>query len=191
MDEIVRAAMAKWPNVPDCVGWLGLDARGDWWMRDDHVQAQGPFCGPAACQASKGVRLQHDKLLAFIGRNYGRDEQGCWFFQNGPQRVFVELALTPWVWRLSVAGDLVSHTGQSALRLSCCMDENGHLLVNTDLGLGVVHSQDMWIAAEMVESGRWSVTECLWRELPQQYGFVNSPQAFRQLQAMKAKKTGQ
>jgi hypothetical protein len=33
--------MAKWPQVPACFGWLGLDDRGDWYMRDDKVQAQG------------------------------------------------------------------------------------------------------------------------------------------------------
>ena len=27
MDEIVKAALKKWPNVPDCRGWLALDAR--------------------------------------------------------------------------------------------------------------------------------------------------------------------
>ncbi len=27
MDEIVRQAMAKWPSVPHCYGWLALDAR--------------------------------------------------------------------------------------------------------------------------------------------------------------------
>ena len=41
MDDIVRQAIAKWPNVPDCYGWLGLDARGNWYMRDDRVQAPG------------------------------------------------------------------------------------------------------------------------------------------------------
>ena len=30
MDDIVKQAMAKWPNVPHCYGWLGLDARGNW-----------------------------------------------------------------------------------------------------------------------------------------------------------------
>jgi hypothetical protein len=30
MDDIVKQAMAKWPNVPACHGWLGLDARGHW-----------------------------------------------------------------------------------------------------------------------------------------------------------------
>ena len=31
MDAIVEAALRKWPNVPACRGWLGLDARGDWY----------------------------------------------------------------------------------------------------------------------------------------------------------------
>ena len=43
MDDIVKAALKKWPNVPHCYGWLALDARGDWYMRDDRTQAAGPF----------------------------------------------------------------------------------------------------------------------------------------------------
>jgi hypothetical protein len=43
MDEVVRAALKKWPNVPACYGWLALDARGDWYMRDDRIQAAGAF----------------------------------------------------------------------------------------------------------------------------------------------------
>ena len=35
MDDIVKAALAKWPNVPDCYGWLGFDARGNWYMREN------------------------------------------------------------------------------------------------------------------------------------------------------------
>jgi hypothetical protein len=31
----------------------------------------------------------------FIQRNYDHDAQGQWFFQNGPQRVYVELEATP------------------------------------------------------------------------------------------------
>ena len=98
MDDIVRQAMAKWPNVPDCYGWLGLDTRGNWYMRDDRAQSLGPFAGGVA--GAKGSLLQHDKLIAFINRNYLADEQGRWFFQNGPQRVYVELAATPWIWRV-------------------------------------------------------------------------------------------
>ena len=63
MDDIVRQALAKWPNVPHCHGWLGLDARGNWYMRDDRVQAAGAF------PASKGSLLKHEKLLDFIRDN--------------------------------------------------------------------------------------------------------------------------
>ena len=77
MDDIVRQAIAKWPNVPDCYGWLGLDARGSWYMRDDRVQALGPFTGDGASTASKGSRLQHEKLVDFIQRNYECDARGC------------------------------------------------------------------------------------------------------------------
>ena len=41
MDEIVKKAMAKWPDVPHCYGWLALDARGAWRMRDERAQALG------------------------------------------------------------------------------------------------------------------------------------------------------
>ena len=88
MDDIVRQAMAKWPNVPHCYGWLGLDERGNWYMRDDRVQAAGAF--PQA----KGSLLRHEKLIEFIHRNYDHDVQGQWYFQNGPQRVYVELQAT-------------------------------------------------------------------------------------------------
>jgi Protein of unknown function (DUF2946) len=93
MDDIVRQAIAKWPNVPDCHGWLGLDARGNWFMRDDRVQALGAF--PALDTPGKpgarGALLKHEKLIEFIHRNYTRDAAGQWFFQNGPQRVYLEL----------------------------------------------------------------------------------------------------
>ena len=61
MDDIVRQALAKWPNVPHCYGWLALDARGRWYMRDDRVQSAGPF------PVSKGSWLRHEKLVDFIG----------------------------------------------------------------------------------------------------------------------------
>jgi hypothetical protein len=95
MDPIVAAALKKWPNVPHCYGWLALDARGDWYMRDERIQAAGPF------PKVKGSRIEHEKLREFIGRTYGVDEAGAWYFQNGPQRVYVELEAAPYVWRLA------------------------------------------------------------------------------------------
>ena len=78
MDDIVKQALAKWPNVPACAGWLAMDARGQWWMRDAACQARGSFQN--GCAASdvgmKGSQLKHDKLVAFIQRNYGVDAKG-------------------------------------------------------------------------------------------------------------------
>ncbi|HRI18452.1 MAG TPA: DUF2946 family protein, partial [Burkholderiaceae bacterium] len=134
MDDIVRAALKKWPNVPACYGWLALDARGDWYMRDDRVQAAGPF------PAVKGSRILHDKLREFIERNYLADAAGCWYFQNGPQRVYVELEAAPWVWRLAPTGAtarVLSHAGNTAQVESAWLDERGRLFLGTDLGLGI------------------------------------------------------
>lgn len=172
MDDIVKQALAKWPNVPDCWGWLGLDMRGHWWLRDDAAQAQGTF------PQSKGTRLEHEKLLAFIGRNYEANAQGHWFFQNGPQRVYVELENCPMVWRVHADGRVVSHTGYEAKQVQQCVaDEVGHLYLQADGVLGLVHSLDMLHAADAVESGRWTVEEVMWATLPSRFGFVRSPQS--------------
>ena len=179
MDELVKQALAKWPNVPHCYGWLGLDARGNWYMRDDRAQAQGPF---QAGGAAKGSLLKHEKLIDFIGRNYEHDAQGQWFFQNGPQRVYVELELSPWVWRLSqsVAGqvEVASHTGRVAQVQGCLLDELGRVYLPTDLGLGLVHTQDVGWVAEQVEQGHWRPQELLCAQLAARYGYVISPVQF-------------
>lgn len=171
MDDIVKAAMAKWPNVPHCYGWLGLDARGNWYMRDDRTQAQGPF------PASKGSLLKHDKLIEFIQRNYAADAQGQWYFQNGPQRVYVELEVTPWIWRLQPEGGVLSHTGLPAQAQESLLDESGRLYLVTDLGVGLVHSADMNLAADAVEAGRWHPGEVRADALPSRFGYIPQPQA--------------
>lgn len=169
MDDIVKAALAKWPNVPHCHGWLGLDARGQWYMRDDRTQAAGPF------PRSKGSLLRHEKLVAFIHRNYLADEQGQWFFQNGPQRVYVELECTPYVWRLMPDGAVLAHTGERAQVQSSCVDEAGHLYLLTDIGFGLVHSADMLLAADRVEAGEWAPEAVRATDLPSRHGYVPSP----------------
>jgi hypothetical protein len=127
MDELVLRGMAKWPNVPSVYGWLSLDRRGNWRIRDERISNPG--------------------IVAFIGRNYAHDERGCWFFQNGPQRVFVALDYTPFVYR--VVSDrppltLECHTGE---RVSAVfggwLDEAGTLLLETEHGAGIVHDRDL------------------------------------------------
>lgn len=174
MDDIVRQAMAKWPHVPDCYGWLGLDSRGQWHMRDDRVQALGSF--QSGVPGAKGSVLRHDKLIDFIHRNYEADAQGRWYFQNGPQRVFVELECTPIIWRIGQDGQVSAHTGHASPVQACLMDEAGRLYLHTPRGLGLVHTQDVGLAADLIEQGRWTLTECQSHTLPLRFGYVTSPQ---------------
>ena len=126
MDQIVKQAMAKWPNVPAVFGWLGLDARGEW--------------------SIKGDRIANHVVTDFIGRNYLADAEGRWYFQNGPQRVFVTLALTPLVYRLGAGqrAQLQAHTGQSVAAIDrVWLDDAGRLLMATALGPGALDDRDL------------------------------------------------
>ena len=180
MDDIVKQAMAKWPNVPDCYGWLGLDARGDWYLRDGAAQQQGSFTSGAP--GAKGSRVQLDKLNDFIARNYEVDARGCWYFQNGPQRVFVELEATPWVLRLQLdehgALQLHTHTGVAVRANSSWLNEFGQAYLQTELGLGLVHTLDTGVLADAIEAGLLPQPQPIRQaNLPSQFGFVLSPQA--------------
>ncbi len=177
MDDMVKQALAKWPDVPDCYGWLGLDARGNWFMRDEQAQAQGPFAG--GTPQSKGSQLQHEKLIAFIERNYEPDAQGQWFFQNGPQRVYVELEVTPLIWRLHEDLSIQDHTGKPAQLQRCLLDEQGRVYLQTDTGFGLVHTLDMGYVADAVEQGLWVPQDVIAADLPLQFVYVRSPQALQ------------
>ena len=178
MDEIVRQAMVKWPDVPDCYGWLGLDARGNWYMRDDRAQAAGHFASGKA--GSKGSLLKHEKLVEFIQRNYAADASGQWFFQNGPQRVYVELEATPLIWRVNADFSIADHSGRPAIPQRCLLDEHGRVYMEADLGFGLVHTQDVALAADAIGAGLWVPQEIMTRELPTRFGYVRSPQALQQ-----------
>ncbi|TWI66123.1 Protein of unknown function (DUF2946) [Pseudoduganella lurida] len=119
MDDIVKQAMAKWPNVPHCYGWLGLDARGHWRMRDERAQHLD----------LPGDKLAHEALIGFINRNYLHDDEGRWYFQNGPQRVYVNLEATPFIARTDPAHGFVLHTGALLDRINAvAMTEAGELI---------------------------------------------------------------
>lgn len=124
MDDAVRRAMAKWPDVPAVFGWLSLDARGQWLLRRERI----------------GNRL----LIEFIGRNYAGDRSGRWFFQNGPQRVFAALAYAPWVLRMSAEQCLITHTATPVrVVTSAWMDREGIVTLHTEHGAGVVDDRDV------------------------------------------------
>ena len=123
MDAEVLAALAKWPNVPAVFGWLGLTARGEWRL--------------------KGAPIDNAAIRTFIGRNYAGDEQGCWYFQNGPQRVYVKLDATPWIWRVDAQGTVSAHNGAPPQRAAgAALLDDGRLLLLTDLGPGLIDDRD-------------------------------------------------
>jgi hypothetical protein len=128
MDDIVLKAMARWPNVPSVYGWLKLDRRGRWLIKGD------PITNPT--------------VNAFIGRNYMRNDLGQWYFQNGPQRVLVELEYTPYVYRLwrQADGSLTgaTHTDLPINQPSrCWLDDEGNLLIDCEHGIGCVETQSL------------------------------------------------
>ena len=142
MDERVKQAMAKWPNVPSCTGWLALDRRGVWRMRDEAAQQTG----------AAGAPIRHAALNGFINRNYAADESGCWFFQNGPQRVYIELAYTPWVVRLQLEnGDLrlIDQTGADFKPQVGWLDDAGSVLFSDDAHrIALLHDHDLDLFSE-------------------------------------------
>ncbi len=134
MDEIVRQAMAKWPSVPHCYGWLALDARGAFRMRDETAQAAN----------SPGDVIRHPALLSFIYRNYLHDERGCWYFQNGPQRVYVELEATPYIARTEPLHGFVTHDGQPMTNIDhAWMTDDGRLVLRAGDKLAMVDDRDL------------------------------------------------
>ena len=128
MDERVLHSMARWPEVPAVYGWLSLDRRGNWRIR--------------------GERVSNTAVAAFISRNYGHDGEGRWFFQNGPQRVFVTLDYTPFVYRVAsnynAPLELESHTRLPVAAVKgAWLDEEGTLLLQTEQGIGLLSDRDI------------------------------------------------
>jgi hypothetical protein len=134
MDEIVKQAMAKWPDVPHCYGWLGLDARGAWRMRDERAQHFG----------EAGDKVTQAALLGFINRNYAADAQGCWYFQNGPQRVYLNLEATPYIARTDPQQGLLLHTGEAFGPVErAFMTEQGELILQGGGKVAQLDDRDM------------------------------------------------
>jgi hypothetical protein len=130
VDEIVLRSMAKWPDLPAVYGWLALDRRGGWRIKS----AAGGF-----------ESIANAAMREFIGRNYAADDAGRWYFQNGPQRVYVSLDYTPWIYRLDGAGDaFVAHTGAVPREVEAAfLDDAGALLLHTEFGVGAVLDRDL------------------------------------------------
>ncbi|MBL8482434.1 MAG: DUF2946 family protein [Rhodocyclaceae bacterium] len=177
----VLRALALWPNVPDCYGWLYLDRRGNWRLGKEREP------------------VRHAGLTAAIGANYYCTGAGC-FFQNGPQRVWVELEMTPYVLRLADAGGerFVTHNGLAVTHIrEAWLDAGGNLGLVSEHGAGIVDDRDLarlceqlyapdGAAAPDADSAAWlqlGATRLPLTILPpgrsaaMHFGFVTQPQA--------------
>lgn len=168
------SAIARWPNVPACYEWLSLDRRGDWRLQ--------------------GERVTHRGLIDFMNRQYGGDDAGRWFVQNGPQRVYVDLAATPWIFRRDGAA-FVAHTGTPAGAVKAVLiDGDGNLYLDAALGFGLLDDRDLagffeecqpndeLTLLRLMENGGGEIR---WQDhqlqpvkadaLPERYGFIRQP----------------
>ena len=152
MDETVLRSMAKWPDVPDVYGWLSLDRRGNWLI--------------------KGERIGNQALRDFISRNYNADSRGRWYFQNGPQRVFVALAYTPLVLHLEGVA-LYDHCGRPFELEQAFVDEEGSVLMLGKGGIGLLDDRDL---AEYADRAAGLPTIAC-GAVPGRFGFTPNPAA--------------
>ena len=154
MDQSVLDAQIRWPDVPAAYGWLSLSARGEWRLHplgDAHA-------------GGLGQGISNVQILSFIGRNYASEPNGEWFFQNGPQRVYVRLDAAPFVLRLDpTLGALVSHNEQTVQSVTqWLLDDEGQLYAKTNLGPARVDDRDLGLLANrLLTSDSRSLLEAL------------------------------
>ncbi|MDP3857639.1 MAG: DUF2946 family protein [Stagnimonas sp.] len=186
MEDWARRGMERWPNVPALFGWLALDRRGRWRI--------------------KGELISRPQIIDTLNRNYEADAHGRWFFQNGPQRGYVQLETAPLV--LHAEGDaLRSHHGLAVTQpTGAWIDEDGGLWLATEHGPAALSDQESeWLlrhlqsahepvdeaalatalalptgaatALELALDGRYlAVRKLLRAQAPEQLGFVADPQ---------------
>jgi hypothetical protein len=131
MEDWVLRALQRWPNVPHLYGWLKLDRRGRWLI--------------------KGETISRPQIIDTINRNYAADDQGRWYFQNGPQRGYVQLEYAPLVLRMSAGDVLTLHTDERVEQVSeVFMDESGALLFHTEHGAAALIDDELeWALQRM------------------------------------------
>jgi hypothetical protein len=145
MDQEVLNAIARWPDVPAVYGWLSLDGRGRWKIHPGGGSADG----------SPGESIGNTQIQAFIARNYGDDGRGCWYFQNGPQRVYVRLDAAPFVLRLSDdSQQLETHTGRTVSSVTAWwLDDGGLLYAQTEHGPAIILDRDLEAVIAQMSDG--------------------------------------
>lgn len=161
MDPGVLEAMRRWPNVPAVYGWLSLTPRGEWRLHPMGDAMRGGY----------GEGISNEQILSFINRNYLADDAGCWFFQNGPQRVFVRIDAAPLILRMRANdGQILTHCGHPIQQVRhWWTDEVGRLFAQTDAGPGMVDDRDLMQLGEALQNTQGNnLLDLLEAELPSQ-----------------------
>ena len=144
MDQSVLDALKRWPDVPAVYGWLSLSARGDWRLHPLGDAQQG----------GAGEGISNPQILGFMGRNYSCEPDGKWFFQNGPQRVYVRLDAAPYILHLlPETSCLITHNGLIVDQvLAWYADDTGQLYAQTNLGGARIDDRDLIALAEILRT---------------------------------------
>lgn len=156
MDDQVIAAISRWPNVPGVFGWLSLSVQGHWRLHPhgDAWDAQNENSATTRTELSPGETIGNARILSFINHNYAGDTQGRWYFQNGPQRVFVRLDGAPLILHLSGPGlAFQTHTGLAAEHVAAWwLDDEGKLYARTEHGPGLIAGRDTMAVFEALRT---------------------------------------
>lgn len=136
-----QRAMLRWPNVPHVYGWLRLDRRGRWLIKEEVIS--------------------RPQIVDTINANYAADQRGAWYFQNGPQRGYVALDAAPLMFSAPAEGDALStHLGTPAGAVSrVAIDEGGGLWLLTARGPGWLADRDLDWALQRLVSDQGLVDE--------------------------------
>jgi hypothetical protein len=150
MDAQVEKALKKWPNLPHCFGWLALDARGNWRMRDDNAQKKN----------LPGDKIIQPALIGFINRNYTHDNQGHWYFQNGPQRVYVDLEAAPYIAHTESDADFVLQTGEQLQKIEAVwLSDQGRFWLQGDGKIALLDDRDLTQCLNLLRIADHAVTD--------------------------------
>ncbi len=140
-DDFIQASLDKWPNVPTLYGWLSLTRDGQW-----RLHPKTHILNVDTHKQEAGESISSPGLIRFLNQYYFVDEDGAWFFQNGPQRVYVALSAAPWILHLDTdnSARLITHTVQTIERIDTWyFDEEGLLYAQTDKGFALIHRRDI------------------------------------------------
>ena len=200
MDLVTIQALQKWPQVPNCYGWLYFDRRGEWRIQNEYAQQH----------QLPGEKITHSGFKQYIESHLARDHLGNHFFQNGPQRVYISYAYCPWVIRFYPLSEghweLKTTFGEAIQPTGCFLDEldqisfeaefevlklnkDGQFINEKIKCVGLLHDHDLGIFsafAKIFQNSCGSLGEFLWKQkmpiepinskdLPRVFQFTKNP----------------